>query len=157
MGGIGSSERSVGGRSPRHASTHLPSDKLWHSLLIMNLVHSAIGRHSYVTGKVVGCDSPTWVQAHTLFTLSCHYVLVSAGRWGDCKQGRQYVKNIVTHFVSSLCGHKSALSCCVWNEFFNKGLSCSCKQQQNQTHCMNIDTSETIVRNFTVYLLIVRM
>lgn len=131
MGGIGSSERSVGGRSPRHTSTRLPSDKLWHSLLIKNLVHSAIGRHSYMTCKVVGCESPTLVKAHTWFTHSCCYVLVFAGRWGDCKQERQYVKDIIIHFVSSLCGHQSALSCCGWNELFNEELSYSYKQQQN--------------------------
>lgn len=131
MGGIGSSERSVGGRSSRHTSTRLPSDKLWHSLLIMNLVHSATGRHSYMTGKVVGCKSPTWVKAHTWFTLSCYYVLVFAGRWGDCKQERQYVKDIIRYFVSSLCGHQSALSSCGWNELFNEELSYSYKQQQS--------------------------
>lgn len=134
MGGIGSSERSVVGRSPRHASTRLPSDKFWHSLLIMNLVHSATGRHSYMTGKAVGCKSPTRVQAYTWFTLSCYYVLVSAGRWGDCKQGRQYVKDIITHFVSSLCGHQSVLSCCGLNEFFNEGLSYSYIQTTTESN-----------------------
>jgi len=32
MGGIGSSERRIGGRSPHRTSTRLPSDKLWQSM-----------------------------------------------------------------------------------------------------------------------------
>ena len=43
---------------------------------IMNLVTSAAGRHSIVTGKVVVWKSSTWVKPLTQFTLSCCYVLV---------------------------------------------------------------------------------
>jgi len=52
---------------------------------IMNLVTSAAGRHSIVTGKVVVWKSSTWVKLKPLthFTLNCCYVLVRmlVGRW----------------------------------------------------------------------------
>lgn len=158
MGGIGSSERSVGGRSPRHTSTRLPSDKLWHSLLIMNLVHSATGRHSYMTGKVVSCKSPTWVKAHTWFTLSCYYVLVFAGRW-EIVNKRDSMWKISSHI------HVFYLVCVAIRVHYHvvDEMSCLMKNyhihtnNNNQTDCMNIDTSKAIVRNLTVCLLIARM
>jgi len=43
---------------------------------IMNLVTSAAGRHSNVTGKVVVWKSSIWVKPLMQFTLNCCHVLV---------------------------------------------------------------------------------
>jgi hypothetical protein len=65
----------------------------------INLVSSAAGRHSNMTGKFMDFKSSTCVQPHTSFILSHRcYVLVFADRWGI---KRDDTWRISTHIGSS--------------------------------------------------------